>query len=152
MLDQHPAGLGTDAPLRLQVRNLQFYYGKLHALHNINLQVAANRVTALIGPSGCGKSTLIRTLNRMHEAIRNTRIEGEILLDGENIFTEDVTRLRRRIGMVFQRPCGSPKLCPTAISTGYRVAVHRRNAIAPSDGRRHSAIRRRNPASHPHSS
>ncbi len=66
----------VEAPLRMQVRNLNFYYGKMHALHDINLEVAANRVTALIGPSGCGKSTLLRTLNRMHETVRDTRARG----------------------------------------------------------------------------
>ena len=93
----------------MQVRNLNFYYGKVHALHNINLDVATNRVTALIGPSGCGKSTLLRTFNRMHETVRHTRLEGEILLDGEDIFAQDVTRLRRRVGMVFQKPNPFPK-------------------------------------------
>ena len=83
----------------MQIRNVDFYYGKLHALHSISLQVTANRVTALIGPSGCGKSTLIRTFNRMHETVRGTRLVGEILLDGEDIFAQDVTHLRRRIGM-----------------------------------------------------
>jgi ABC-type multidrug transport system fused ATPase/permease subunit len=62
----------ASVPLRMQVRNLNFYYGKVHALHNINLNVATNRVTALIGPSGCGKSTLLRTLNRMHETVRSS--------------------------------------------------------------------------------
>ena len=105
----------------MQVRNLNFYYGKVHALHGINLHVAANRVTALIGPSGCGKSTLMRTFNRMHETVRGTRLEGEILLDGEDIFAQDVTRLRRRIGMVFQTPNLSPnpslKTLPTACAS-----------------------------------
>ena len=72
-----------DAPastqLRMQVRNLNFFYGKVQALRNVNLDIAANRVTALIGPSGCGKSTLLRTLNRMYETVRHTRLEGDIL-------------------------------------------------------------------------
>jgi phosphate transport system ATP-binding protein len=116
--DSHVA---TETPLRMQVSNLQFYYGKLHALHNINLQIAANRVTALIGPSGCGKSTLIRTLNRMYEAVHNTRIEGEILLDGEDIFAQDVTYLRRRVGMVFQRPNPFPKSIFENVAYGLRI-------------------------------
>src|SRR6201992_1025625 len=99
----------VEAPLRMQVKNLNFYYGKVHALHGINLEVATNRVTALIGPSGCGKSTLLRTFNRMHETVRHSRLEGEILLDGENILHQDVTRLRRRVGMAFQRPNPFPK-------------------------------------------
>src|SRR5260370_32674939 len=90
----------TSAPvqLRMQVRNLNFYYGKNQALRNINLDIATNRVTALIGPSGCGKSTLLRTLNRMYETVRNTRVEADILLDGEDILAQNVTRLRRRVG------------------------------------------------------
>src|ERR1700676_3524871 len=77
-----PTGSQTvlEAPLRMQVRNLDFYYGKLHALHSISLQVTANRVTALIGPSGCGKSTLIRTFNRMYEPVRGTPPAGEFPL------------------------------------------------------------------------
>src|SRR5260370_3188186 len=111
----------VEAPLRMQIRNLNFYYGRLHALHSINLHVAANRVTALIGPSGCGKSTLIRTFTRMHETVRGTHLEGEILLDGENIFAHDVTSLRRRVGMVFQRPNPFPKSIYDNIAYGLRI-------------------------------
>ena len=107
--------------LRMQVRNLNFYYGKVHALHNINLNVATNRVTALIGPSGCGKSTLLRTLNRMHETVRNARLEGEILLDNEDILSQDVTRLRRRVGMVFQKPNPFPKSIFENVAYGLRI-------------------------------
>jgi ABC-type phosphate transport system ATPase subunit len=95
--------------LRMKVTKVNFYYGKNHALHNVSLDVATNRVTALIGPSGCGKSTLLRTLNRMHETLRHTRLEGEISLDGVNILTLDVTKLRRLVGMVFQKPNPFPK-------------------------------------------
>src|ERR1700719_3192937 len=118
-----PSGSQTvlEAPLRMQIRNLDFYYGKLHALHSISLQVTANRVTALIGPSGCGKSTLIRTFNRMYETVRGTRIQGEILLDGEDIFAQDVTHLRRRIGMVFQRPNPFPKSIFENVAYGLRL-------------------------------
>jgi ABC-type phosphate transport system ATPase subunit len=90
--------------LRMKVAQVDFYYGKNHALHNVSLDVAANRVTGLIGPSGCGKSTLLRTLNRMHETLRHTRLEGEITLDSVDILTLDVTKLRRLVGMVFQKP------------------------------------------------
>ena len=110
-----------ELPLRMQIRNLNFYYGKLHALHSINLQVAANRVTALIGPSGCGKSTLIRTFNRMHETVHGTRLEGDILLDGESVFAQDVTHLRRRVGMVFQRPNPFPKSIFENVAYGLRI-------------------------------
>jgi phosphate transport system ATP-binding protein len=107
--------------LRMQVRGLNFYYGKMHALHNINLDVATNRVTALIGPSGCGKSTLLRTLNRMYETVRHARLEGSILLDGEDILTQDVTRLRRRVGMVFQKPNPFPKSIFENVAYGLHI-------------------------------
>lgn len=136
---------GVEAPLRMQVRNLDFYYGKLHALHAINLHISANRVTALIGPSGCGKSTLIRTFNRMYETVRGTRLEGEILLDGENIFAHDVTSLRRRIGMVFQRPNPFPKSIFDNIAYGLRInglpaARHGRLADAVEHSLRRAAL------------
>src|SRR5712692_8969495 len=95
--------------LRMKVTRLNFFYGKLQALRNISLDVATSRVTALIGPSGCGKSTLLRTLNRMHETLRHTRLEGQIALDGVDILALDVTALRRRVGMVFQKPNPFPK-------------------------------------------
>jgi phosphate transport system ATP-binding protein len=107
--------------LRMQVRNVNFYYGKIHALHNISLDIVADRVTALIGPSGCGKSTLLRMLNRMHETVRHTRLEGEIRLDDEDILTQDVTRLRRRVGMVFQRPNPFPKSIFDNVAYGLRI-------------------------------
>jgi len=107
--------------LRMQVRNLNFYYGKTHALHNVNLDVAANKVTALIGPSGCGKSTLLRTLNRMHETVRHARLEGSITLDGEDIIAQDVTRLRRRVGMVFQKPNPFPKSIYENVAYGLHI-------------------------------
>jgi phosphate transport system ATP-binding protein len=97
------------APPKMRASNINFYYGKFHALHDVSLEFAENRVTALIGPSGCGKSTFLRNLNRINETLRDTRIEGEITLDGENILIKDVTEIRRRIGMVFQRPNPFPK-------------------------------------------
>ncbi|MDU7828645.1 MAG: phosphate ABC transporter ATP-binding protein PstB [Escherichia coli] len=92
------------APSKIQVRNLNFYYGKFHALKNINLDIAKNQVTAFIGPSGCGKSTLLRTFNKMFELYPEQRAEGEILLDGDNILTnsQDIALLRAKVGMVFQ--------------------------------------------------
>src|ERR1700756_5206806 len=87
----HTHEAAVEVPLRMQVRNLNFFYGKTQSLRNINLNIATNRVTALIGPSGCGKSTLLRTLNRMHETVRHTRLEGDILLDGQDILAQDVT-------------------------------------------------------------
>jgi phosphate transport system ATP-binding protein len=110
-----------EAALRMTVSNLNFFYGKTQALHNVNLRISANRVTALIGPSGCGKSTLLRTLNRMHETLSHTRLDGEILLDGEDIISQDVTRLRRRVGMVFQRPNPFPKSVYDNVAYGLRI-------------------------------
>jgi phosphate transport system ATP-binding protein len=110
-----------DLALRMQVSNLNFYYGKSQALFNVSLRVATNQVTALIGPSGCGKSTLLRTLNRMHETLSETRLTGEILLDGEDILRQDVTRLRRRVGMLFQRPNPFPKSIYDNVAYGLRI-------------------------------
>lgn len=94
---------------KMRASNLSFFYGAFKALHDISLAFQENKVTALIGPSGCGKSTFLRNLNRINETLRDTRIEGEITLDGENILDKDVTEIRRRIGMVFQRPNPFPK-------------------------------------------
>jgi len=108
-------------PIRIAISDLNFYYGNAQALYEISLGIAANHISALIGPSGCGKSTLLRTLNRMYETIRHTRLQGEILLDGENILALDVTRLRRRVGMVFQRPNPFPKSIFENVAYGLRV-------------------------------
>ena len=91
---------------KVQVRNLDFYYGDYKALKNINLDIADKKVTAFIGPSGCGKSTLLRTLNRMYDLYAGMRATGEIILDGQNILDSriDVNLLRARVGMVFQKP------------------------------------------------
>jgi phosphate transport system ATP-binding protein len=107
--------------LRMKVTKLNFYYGKVHALHSVSLDIATNRVTAMIGPSGCGKSTLLRTLNRMHETLRHTRLEGEITLDGANILAMDVTKLRRMVGMVFQKPNPFPKSIYDNVAYGLRI-------------------------------
>ena len=96
--------------IKISVRNLNFYYGKFHALKNINLELPEKKVTAFIGPSGCGKSTLLRTFNRMFELYPEQRAEGEILLDGENILAskKDVSLMRANVGMVFQKPTPFP--------------------------------------------
>src|ERR1700730_4411729 len=109
------------AASKLSATNLVFHYGAVQALHGINMQVYANRVTAFIGPSGCGKSTFLRTLNRMNETIRNSRVDGEILLDGEDIFKLEVSELRRRVGMVFQRPNPFSKSIFDNIAYGPRI-------------------------------
>ncbi|WP_427338477.1 phosphate ABC transporter ATP-binding protein PstB [Caloranaerobacter sp. DY30410] len=96
---------------KIQVKNLNFYYGNFHALKNINLDIEENKVTALIGPSGCGKSTFLRTINRMNDLIEGTRHDGEIIYEGKDIYDPDVdvVELRRKIGMVFQKPNPFPK-------------------------------------------
>jgi phosphate transport system ATP-binding protein len=96
---------------KIEVENLNFYYGEKKALSGITLSIKEKQITAIIGPSGCGKSTLLRCLNRMNELILDTRIEGRVLLDGEDIYAPgmDVVELRRRVGMVFQRPNPFPK-------------------------------------------
>jgi phosphate transport system ATP-binding protein len=108
-------------PLRFQIRGVNFFYGPKQALHDISLDVPTNRVTALIGPSGCGKSTFLRNLNRLQETIRHTRLEGEILLDGQNVLHMDVVKLRKRVGMVFQRPNPFPKSIFENVAYGLKV-------------------------------
>jgi len=110
-----------EAPVRFQISKLDFFYGPKQVIFGVNLKIPANRVTALIGPSGCGKSTFLRTLNRMNEIIRNTRVEGEILLDGQDILQMDVVGLRRRVGMVFQRPNPFPKSIYENVAYGLRI-------------------------------
>src|SRR5689334_1461595 len=82
---------------KLKANNLNFFYGSFQALHNISLEMHTNHITALIGPSGCGKSTFLRTLNRINETIRHSRLEGHILLDDEDVLGVDITSLRRRV-------------------------------------------------------
>jgi phosphate transport system ATP-binding protein len=107
--------------VKMRADHVNFYYGTYQALHDISLQFLSNRVTALIGPSGCGKSTFLRSLNRINDTLRDTRLEGEIVLDGGNILDMDVTSLRRRVGMVFQRPNPFPKSIFENIAYGPRV-------------------------------
>ena len=106
---------------KLKVKNLSFFYGDFEALKDVSLEVSAKRVTAFIGPSGCGKSTFLRTLDRMHELVRKTRVEGEVLLDGESIFELDVSQLRRRVGMVFQKSNPFPKSIFDNVAYGLRI-------------------------------
>jgi phosphate transport system ATP-binding protein len=109
--------------LKVKIKNLNFYYGKSPALHNISLDFFENQVSALIGPSGCGKSTLLRCLNRMNDLIPRSRVEGEVLLEGKNIYSPDVdvVSLRRRVGMVFQKPNPFPKSIFENVAYGLRV-------------------------------
>lgn len=96
---------------KIETRSLSFYYEEVQALKNVTLEIKEREITALIGPSGCGKSTFLRTLNRMNDVIYGTRIEGQVLLDGRNIYDAgtDVVELRKRVGMVFQTPNPFPK-------------------------------------------
>ena len=114
---------GVEVASKIQVRDLDFYYGQSQALQHINLYVAKNMVTAIIGPSGCGKSTLLRTFNRMYELYPDQRATGEILLDGDNILAPgaDVYRLRARVGMVFQKPTPFPMSIYENIAFGVRL-------------------------------
>ena len=112
-----PAGV----PCKLRVIDLNFFYGKAQALYGISLDIRANRITALIGPSGCGKSTFLRSLNRMYETVRHARAEGEILLDGQNALGMEVSQLRRRVGMVFQKSNPFPKSIFDNVAYGLRV-------------------------------
>ena len=111
----------ANADPKLRASNVNFYYGSFRALYDISLDMHANRITALIGPSGCGKSTFLRTLNRINETIRNSRLEGQVLLDNEDVLGLDVTSLRRRVGMVFQRPNPFPKSIFDNIAYGPKI-------------------------------
>jgi phosphate transport system ATP-binding protein len=116
-----PADPRPQTAAKLSATNLNFFYGKFQALDGINMQVYEKRVTAFIGPSGCGKSTFLRTLNRMNESVRHSRVEGEIRLDGEDIFELDVSDVRRRVGMVFQRSNPFPKSIFENVAYGLRI-------------------------------
>ena len=110
-------------PAKLHVKNLNFYYGKFHALRNVNMTIPEKKVTAFIGPSGCGKSTLLRTFNRMFELYPEQRAEGEINMDGENLLTSkmDISLIRARVGMVFQKPTPFPMSIYDNIAFGVRL-------------------------------
>ena len=130
------AALATRAPTprtagadKIVVHDLRFYYGAKRALEDINIVIPANRVTAFIGPSGCGKSTFLRTLNRMNDIIAGTRVEGDVLIDGRNIYERgtDVVALRRRVGMVFQKSNPFPKSIFENVAYGLRLNGMARN-------------------------
>ena len=113
----------TPERTKISVKNLDFYYGKFHALKNINLEIPEKKVTAFIGPSGCGKSTLLRVFNRMFELYPEQRAEGEVVLDGENLLTskKDVALLRAKVGMVFQKPTPFPMSIFDNIAFGVKL-------------------------------
>ena len=108
---------------KISVKNLNFYYGKFHALKNINLEIPENKVTAFIGPSGCGKSTLLRIFNRMYELYPEQRAVGEVMFDGSNLLTskEDVALIRAKVGMVFQKPTPFPMSIYDNIAFGVKL-------------------------------
>jgi len=122
-----PANQSETARTKLQAVSLNFFYGSFQALHDISLELPDKRITAMIGPSGCGKSTFLRTLNRINETIKSARYEGQVLLDGQDVRTMDVTSLRRRVGMVFQRPNPFPKSIYDNIAYGVKVNGLARN-------------------------
>ena len=128
--------------VQISLRGFHFYYGKYHALKNINLDIYKNRVTAFIGPSGCGKSTLLRALNRMYALYPEQRAEGDLRLDGQNILSEDVDpiELRHRVGMVFQKPTPFPMSIYDNIAFG--VTMHERLTRAQMDERVEWALRK----------
>jgi len=107
----------------LEIKNLNFYYDDFQALNDINMDVKENNVTALIGPSGCGKSTFLRTINRMNDLIEGSRVAGQVVFDGDDIYSGniDVVRLRKRIGMVFQQPNPFPKSVFENVAYGPKV-------------------------------
>jgi phosphate transport system ATP-binding protein len=112
------------AKIKIRVHNLNFYYGSRQALKNISVDIPENQVTAFIGPSGCGKSTFLRCLNRMNQLIPNTRLTGEISLEGVSIYTRnvDVSTLRRKVGMVFQKSNPFPKSIFENVAYGLKIA------------------------------
>jgi phosphate transport system ATP-binding protein len=107
---------------KIDIKNLDLFYGSFQALKNINLSVEANEITAFIGPSGCGKSTLLKTINRMNDLVEGCKIDGEVLLDGENVYGNmDTTLLRKRVGMVFQKPNPFPMSIYDNVAFGPRT-------------------------------
>lgn len=115
--------LARNETVKMSVRDLNFYYGKFHAIKNVNLDIPEKKVTAFIGPSGCGKSTLLRTFNRMYELYPDQRAEGQVMMGGENMITskEDVSLIRARIGMVFQKPTPFPMSIYDNIAYGVKL-------------------------------
>ena len=114
-----PAG----APAKVEIRDLHFFYGNVEAIHNVSLRVPERCVMAFIGPSGCGKSTVLRTLNRMNDTIPGTRVEGGVLIDGQDIYAPgvDVVKVRRKVGMVFQKSTVFPKTIFENVAYGLTV-------------------------------
>jgi phosphate transport system ATP-binding protein len=117
------SGASPQSGAKIAVRNLDFFYGKTQALHDVSLEVPSRVVMAFIGPSGCGKSTFLRTLNRMNDVIPGTRVSGEVLMDGQDVYAPgtDVVELRRKVGMVFQKSNPFPKSIFDNVAYGLRI-------------------------------
>ncbi len=113
----------ASSDLAIEARNMHFYYSKFRAVKNVDLSIAPKKITSLIGPSGCGKSTVLRCFNRMNDLVPGTRLEGEVLFHGKNLYDSDVdpVEVRRRIGMVFQKPNPFPKSIYENIAFGPRI-------------------------------
>lgn len=120
-----------EAKTKLFIEDLNLYYSDFHALHGINMDVKEKEITAFIGPSGCGKSTLLKCLNRMNDLVEGCRVQGKILLDGDNIYAnDDVNTLRRRVGMVFQKPNPFPMSVYDNIAFGPRThGIHAKSEL-----------------------
>ena len=108
---------------KIEARHLNLYYGQKHALKDVSLDIKENKITAFIGPSGCGKSTFLKTLNRMNDYVDNVKIEGDVILDGEDIYDSrvDTTLLRKKVGMVFQQPNPFPMSIYDNVAYGPRI-------------------------------
>lgn len=116
------SGGAPAAPVKIAASNLHFYYGKFHAIKNVNVEILENRVTAFIGPSGCGKSTFLRVLNRMYDLYPGQRAEGQVILDGQDILSpKSVAQLRSKVGMVFQKPTPFPMSIYENVAFGIRL-------------------------------
>ena len=113
---------------KFDISHLNLHYGDFHALKDVNMKIEANKITAFIGPSGCGKSTFLKTLNRMNDLVENCKIDGNVLLDGKDIFKEmDEITLRHRVGMVFQQPNPFQRVCMTMWLTDRELPESRKN-------------------------
>jgi phosphate transport system ATP-binding protein len=132
-----PSPAEAERPISIDVQGLDFYYGTKRALENISIGIPAKLVTAFIGPSGCGKSTFLRTLNRMNDIIPGTRVEGRVLIDGDDVYGPgtDVVALRRRVGMVFQKSNPFPKSIFENVAYGLRI-----NGLASSRSELHGRV------------
>jgi phosphate transport system ATP-binding protein len=121
-----------DAPVKMNIKDMSVYYGKFRAISEINLAIHEKQITAIIGPSGCGKSTLLRSLNRMNDLTPHAHVEGEVILDGQDIYSPgmDVVDIRRQIGMVFQRPNPFPKSIYENVAYGPRLyGIHKKSEL-----------------------